>query len=210
MSSSEWPPEPRKLSTEEVQDAHIGLLEWELEERDNRHGIDTLTGVKKREKFEAELDQLLRSIRGEVPEHNRSGDEQIKEVSLIFIDLDGFKSVNDTLGHHAGDEVLKKVAGVLTSSVRDTDVVGRFGGDEFFIFLPRDTEAQAEIVANKIRANLENHPKLKELNVTGSIGVCSSDISTDLTELVHFADTAAKESKQGGKNRVTVYTPKSE
>ncbi len=205
----EFPRSRRELSKEEVQDAQIGLLEWELEERDERHGIDPLTGLKKREPFEKELDRVLGVIRarGEAKEY-RAGSEPIREASLLFIDLDGFKGVNDTLGHLEGDAVLKKVAGILTDSVREEDTVGRFGGDEFYILLPRTGEKGATVVANKIRTNIESDSRLGGVGVTASIGVCPVDASnaTDSKTLITHADEAALAAKRGGKNRVEVYS----
>ena len=203
----EFPRPKKELSKEEAQDAQIGLLEWELEERDAQHGVDHLTGLKTRKTFERELDRPLKLIRGEVLEH-RAGAEQIKEISLIFIDLDNFKRVNDILGHTAGDNALKKVAEILTGSVREADIVARFGGDEFYILLPRANEQIAMVVAEKVRANLDKNPKLKELGITASLGVCSVGASsaTNSETLIHHADLAAKKAKQEGKNRVEAYS----
>ena len=193
-SKSEQTPIPRKLSTEEVQNAQIGLLEWEIETL----GVDQLTGLRTRKFFENELDQSLKTIREKV-EEQRSGIEPLREASLIFIDLDKFKEVNDTFGHLAGDDVLKKVAEILVNSVRKSDVVARFGGDEFYILLPRASQEDAEVVADKIRTVLGDNAKLKSLGITASIGVSSvnESNSVDSKTLIERADAAMYADKQG-------------
>ena len=172
----EFPKSRRELSKEEVQDAQIGLLEWELEDREERYGLDHLTGLKTLKVFEQELERSLKMIRGEMEEH-RTGVEPLKEVSLVFIDLDHFKEVNDTLGHTAGDDVLKKAAEHMKSAVRGTDLLARYGGDEFIALLPNTSEKHAVIVAEKLRATLDSDPELKKLGVTASIGVSFTNTS---------------------------------
>ncbi|MFZ3044114.1 MAG: GGDEF domain-containing protein [Minisyncoccia bacterium] len=214
----EFPKPKRELPKEEVQDAQIGLLEWELEERDKQHaaeleeqdrmhGIDHLTGAMTRKAFEARLAKTLESIRGNGQnEEQRQGEKKIKEASLIFIDLDNFKPVNDTLGHLSGDQVLKKAASLLQGTLREEDILGRLGGDEFVVLLIDTDEKGATVAAEKLRAALDNDSDLKELNVTGSIGVCSSSASGAETseELIKNADDAAYAAKHGGKNQVKV------
>lgn len=165
---------------------------------------DFLTGVKNRAAFQNELNRVLGFVRREIDAHH-AGIEPIGEVSLIFIDLDNFGQVNKSIGHLAGDEVLKRAVGIIKNSIRETDTLGRFGGDEFYVLLPRANERTARERASRILANLQSDAKLQELSVGASIGVCSSTKSTDSTELVHFADEAARKAKQSGKNRVEVY-----
>jgi|SRR3989344_298081 len=203
----EFPKSRRELSKEEVQDAQIGLLEWELEDREERYGLDHLTGLKTLKVFEQELERSLKMIRGEMEEH-RTGVEPLKEVSLVFIDLDHFKEVNDTLGHTAGDDVLKKAAEHMKSAVRGTDLLARYGGDEFIALLPNTSEKHAVIVAEKLRATLDSDPELKKLGVTASIGVSFTNTSdaTDSKTLIERADAAAYAAKKAGRNRVEMYS----
>ncbi|MBU6388840.1 GGDEF domain-containing protein [Patescibacteria group bacterium] len=203
---AEWVPKAKELSTEEVQDAQIGLLEWELEERDKQQGIDHLTGASTRKVFEREFEQALKMIRGEV-EEKREGIEPLKEVSLISIDIDHFKQVNDTLGHPAGDEVLRRVAGLLLESVRETDTVARVGGEELMVLLPGADVSVAARHAEELRTKIaaltfSNYP---ELEVTASFGVISSQDSTDEKTLYNHVDKALYAAKRGGRNRVEVY-----
>lgn len=178
--------------------------------QDEQISTDPLTGLKNRRFFEKELDRALNVIgtRRKEGEH-RAGGEPLKELSLLFIDLDNFKQVNDTKGHLEGDGVLKEVAKVLISSVREADIVARFGGDEFYILLPRANERDAVVIANKILTNLKkNDSKLNELNITASIGVCFVDASNvvDSKTLINHADAAAYMAKNNGKDCVEVYT----
>jgi len=190
------PGRKRELSTEEVQDAQIGLLEWELEEREKRYGIESLTGLKRREVLESALEQLLKT-----GERRKVGD------SLILIDLDNFKQVNDTLGHKRGDEVLKRIANLLNGPTRSTDMLARYGGDEFMVLLPNTSEGDALGVAEKLRAILDADEELQKLKVTASLGVCSSAVSkaTDIATFIHHADMAMYDAKHGGKNHVAAY-----
>ena len=169
------------------------------------HGIDSLTELKRREIFESELKQSLKIARGEVDER-RMNAESLKEVSLIFMDIDNFKSINDTYGHSAGDEVLRKVSALLTSSVRGSDTVARWGGEEFAVLLRGASVSIAESEAENLRAKIEQltfdtYPK----HVTASFGVVSSESSQDDQVLCERADKAMYAAKQDGRNRVKVY-----
>ncbi len=194
------------LKQNQEQDLVIGLHEWNDEVREAEGGTDPLTQLNTRAVFDRELKRALEFIRGEVPEHHRAAGERIQEVCVLFIDLDNFKEVNDSFGHLVGDEALKTVAKVLTHSVRDTDVVSRFGGDEFYILLPRINEKDAEAMGNKILESIGSNPILRQFNIGASIGVSSSRRSTDPVALVHLADLAALDAKGAGKNRVSVST----
>ena len=182
------------------------LLEWHIEYLEEQHGIDSLTGAKNRKTFERELDQALKMVRGEINE-KRKGAEPLKEISIISIDIDNFKMVNDTLGHPAGDEVLRSIAKLLTASVRETDTVARFGGEELMILMQEAGEGDATHEAEKLREKIEqmtfrDYPELK---VTASLGVISSKSSTDSKILCEMVDKALYAAKRAGRNRVEVY-----
>ena len=183
------------------QDAQIGLLEWEMEEREKQRGIDHLTGARRREVLVDMLDQSLKRIHEE-GEHRKEG------ISLIFIDLDRFKQVNDTHGHLEGDKVLKRVAELFKNSIRATDMLARYGGDEFAVLLPDTGEERAVIIAEKLRTVLVNDSEISGFGVTASIGVCSSGVSTatDSEDFIGHADKALYLAKRTGGNRVEVYT----
>jgi diguanylate cyclase (GGDEF)-like protein len=200
-------PSFRKLTKEEELDGEVGLLQWELEEQRHRHleetGVDGLTGLRDRTYFYETLTKFL-NPRGK---GKRSGEEDMpRECALLYIDLDNFKQVNDTKGHDAGDEVLKRVAKLMQGVVRSADVVARLGGDEFAIFLPRAGEAVARTAGEKILRQLSEDESLRSLGIGMSIGVSVSGGADGATpeELVKWADEAMYVSKREGKNRLTV------
>ncbi len=144
---------------------------------------DPLTDLPNRRALEMALErEVARVERGEEP------------FSLVLLDLDDFKKVNDTQGHHAGDRLLKEVAQYLIAHVRQGDLVGRWGGEEFALLLPRTGEEEAMRVAERLRAGLSR------LGVTGSFGL--SVYQGDLQDLFQRADKALYRAKEQGKNRV--------
>jgi diguanylate cyclase (GGDEF)-like protein len=130
------------------------------------------------------------------------------ELSLVILDLDDFKRVNDTYGHLQGDEVLRTVARILTSEPRAIDEAARYGGEEFVIALPETAMAGAVEIAERVRTRLESQPVAMvegegTLHVTASFGVATMPASaTDVRELFRVADEALYEAKRDGKNRV--------
>jgi diguanylate cyclase (GGDEF)-like protein/PAS domain S-box-containing protein len=125
--------------------------------------------------------------------------------ALIMIDVDNFKSFNDTFGHPAGDTVLKSVSEIIMKSIRDSDSVARYGGEEFVIILPQSTANDAAFVAERCRANIENHSWALR-RITASFGVSVYDPQCPIKgeELVDKADQALYMSKSNGRNRVTL------
>jgi diguanylate cyclase (GGDEF)-like protein len=126
--------------------------------------------------------------------------------SLILIDADHFKRVNDEYGHGAGDLALRRIADVCQSAVRDSDVVGRFGGEEFIIVLPHTDTTAAAVVAERIRATMDNQAILSQdraINVTLSLGVAEVGPDADTFDsLLKAADQALYAAKDAGRNRV--------
>ncbi len=127
-------------------------------------------------------------------------------LSMIMLDLDYFKEVNDSYGHHAGDKVLKTVADLLKRNCRETDIISRFGGEEFLLILP-DTDLEGAINnADKIRRALEQnvyHSPQGDFHVTASMGVTQwGDAETDITKVLRWVDAALYEAKKAGRNTV--------
>jgi len=148
------------------------------------------------------LNQVLRR---ETKRASRSG----RPLSLLFIDLDGFKSVNDTHGHLAGSRALVEAASVIRASARETDVVARFGGDEFAVVLPDTGGDGAMAVGDRVRERIAAHRFLQaeglSIALTVSVGVATlPDVSISADGLIHAADDAMYWVKDRGKNGIHV------
>lgn len=132
-------------------------------------------------------------------------------MAVVLIDIDYFKKVNDTYGHLVGDDVLRHIAKTISGILRSSDVLGRYGGEEFCAFLPNTTESDALGLAERIRAGIESTPIQLSLGVTlkttVSIGVADSvRAGYDFKGLLATADSAMYGAKNGGRNRVMSYT----
>ncbi len=126
-----------------------------------------------------------------------------EQLSLLFLDLDNFKEINDKLGHMQGDEVLKDVAQILQKHTRKSDIVGRFGGEEFIVIY-NDTDAKSAVKkAEDIRKSVEKLSQKYQMPITVSIGVTQKRVADETTSILERADEALYFSKRGGKNRVT-------
>ena len=173
----------------------------ELQERTWRQAnYDALTGVPNRLMF---LDRLQQSLEHADREENR--------VALLFIDLDHFKEINDTLGHEAGDALLRDVAKRLNDILRKTDTLARIGGDEFTVILPRVVNPQnVEIVVDRISKSLCTPFELPggTRQISGSIGVAFyPDDGDDIVNVMKNADVAMYRSKEKGRNTFSYFTP---
>jgi len=134
-------------------------------------------------------------------------DRQGHTVSVLMMDVDHFKSYNDSFGHPAGDDVLRRVAEIIRETVRGCDVAGRYGGEEFLVILPETTTSGAFMLAERIRHAIESF-EWPNRQVTASFGVCTRHADESDEALLMLADEALYESKGGGRNRVTAWKPK--
>jgi len=126
-----------------------------------------------------------------------------RPLSVIMLDIDNFKRVNDTFGHRVGDEVIQSVAHAIIANTRKSDVVGRYGGEEFLILLPETDLSAAKVVAEKIRSTVAQlRFETKELAITISAGVAQAQKDESYEALVNKADTNLYQAKRSGKNRV--------
>ncbi|MBI3875595.1 MAG: diguanylate cyclase [Verrucomicrobia bacterium] len=153
---------------------------------------DGLTGLMNHRAFKERLaEEFQRAARYQLP------------FAMLLLDVDYFKSFNDTFGHPAGDEVLREVSRLIHTNIRDTDFAARYGGEEFVVLTPFTQRADALALAERVRAAIAGAP-WKQRPVTASIGVACLDAKTKtFGELISAADAALYQSKQAGRNRVT-------
>lgn len=150
---------------------------------------------------------LSQVLRRETKRASRNG----RPLSLLFIDLDGFKSVNDNHGHLCGSKALVEAADVIRASARETDMIARYGGDEFALLLPDTGSDGAVAVGERIRERVAAHTFLEsdglQIRLTASVGVATlPDVATTVEELVRAADMAMYHVKYAGKNGIEVAT----
>jgi diguanylate cyclase (GGDEF)-like protein len=160
---------------------------------------DDLTGLFNRRHFEHSLSEALSD------EHDRG-----RPTSLVYFDLDAFKSINDSFGHGAGDQVLREFAGLLCTQIREGDIACRTGGEEFCVVLPRTSRAQAERLAQRVVGAVRAARLGPRGDLTVSAGVATSPRSgEDREQLVRQADDHLLRAKRGGRDRVVVGEPRS-
>ena len=181
----------------------IAILIYALRHYHAQHSVhkteamtDTLTGLGNRRMLEEKLPELFQEAR-----------RKHSSLGVLFIDLDGFKAVNDTLGHQRGDELLQSIADELQQSLRENDLVIRFGGDEFVLVIP---SANQDILQRIARNTLQLCSiRLEDnIHVSASIGISHyPSNTTHMHELVELADQAMYQAKQQGKQCVRFYKP---
>lgn len=129
--------------------------------------------------------------------------------SILLIDYDFFKKVNDTYGHDTGDEVLKTLSKTISLSIRKNDIFGRYGGEEFLLICPNTNKDEAFLLAEKIRKNVNKKVMINENEIfmSISIGLCEDlkDKDLSLTNLISNADNALYKAKESGRNQVSIY-----
>lgn len=190
------------------------LLKTEIEERKRieaelREKTVQLEELNKQLEASAVTDHLTqiynrlyfdKAIEREIARYKRYGNS----LSLILFDIDHFKHVNDSLGHHAGDRVLQTMAILVKQSLRKSDVFARWGGEEFIILLPESNVLQGLLVAEKLREKIATSTILEERKITCSFGVTEFRTDESYESFAKRADTALYEAKNTGRNR-TVY-----
>ena len=154
---------------------------------------DGLTGIKTRRFF-------WEALSAEWKRASRSG----RPFSVVLIDLDKFKEVNDTMGHFEGDLVLARVGRLLEQKSRQSNVVARYGGDEFIVLMPETGAEQAQVLAERLRQWLASDPMLSEHHITGSFGVASFPMhGFSIEDIIRVADAGMYVSKRSGGNSVS-------
>jgi two-component system cell cycle response regulator len=160
--------------------------------------IDSLTGLMNRRAF-------IPALEGELVRIDRYGGR----LSVLLVDIDHFKLINDNRGHASGDAVLSAVGRMLRSHMREVDVTGRWGGEEFVVTLPETDAEGARLAAERLRAGFEalvvRDGRGDRINVTASIGVSTYQRGDTAGALVDRADRAMYQAKSNGRNRVSIY-----
>ena len=161
--------------------------------------LDALTNLNNRRQFETRLSQETAIAK-----------RQNNPLCAMMVDIDFFKSVNDTYGHAAGDEVLRQVASIIKEHLRESDIPSRYGGEEFAVLLPYTHLEEAKIVGERLRKSVEDTPitiyqetdEQKDIKVTISMGLAEFDYSETGEVLFERADKALYEAKKNGRNQV--------
>jgi len=162
---------------------------------------DTLTNLYNRRYFEERFEvETQKAFFSDTP------------LSLVMVDIDHFKKINDTLGHTEGDKVLKEISNLLKNSVRKKDTVARYGGEEFILILPDAGLEESLMIAERIRRLVENTTfeiAQAQIHLTVSLGIANfpSHRVRSKEDLIKMADQALYEAKRGGRNRVCIYNP---
>lgn len=176
-----------------IASSSLQRLYGELERRSTHDG---LTGALNRAAFDERLSVECKST-----------DRHKRPMSLLMVDIDFFKRVNDNYGHQTGDQVLQAVVRLLNETIRPADVVARYGGEEFIVILPKTDEDSAMAMAGRLRRTIDDHsfacPAGEDLRITVSIG-CASRRPNGMApeDIVKAADTALFRAKETGRNRV--------
>ena len=160
---------------------------------------DKLTGVFNRHVFDAIFEQV-----------NKNANRQKHSVSFAMLDIDHFKNINDTYGHNAGDQTLKSIVSILNDRLRDSDTVCRWGGEEFVIILPDCDLQRAKHICEEIRKAIERRTVIHDkhdIRLTASFGVAEMQRNEDALTLIKRIDNALYESKQKGRNKVSIHIP---
>jgi diguanylate cyclase (GGDEF)-like protein len=147
---------------------------------------DTLTGVNNRESSREIFDNLL---------------AKNNTLSLLFIDIDFFKKINDTYGHNVGDEILVQFSKIILETVDDSNILIRWGGEEFLLLCPNYTLEQAKLVAERVRLTIEQSLWVENIKLTASFGVAEKH-QLSISELISKADQALYQAKENGRNQV--------
>jgi diguanylate cyclase (GGDEF)-like protein len=158
---------------------------------------DSLTGLINRREFERRIERVLHLSK-----------TQPQENTLLYLDLDQFKIVNDTCGHVAGDELLRQLSSVMLKKLRQTDTLARLGGDEFGVLLESCSTTTALKIAEAIRLTVSEFHfvwKDKSFSVGVTIGMATFDNNATLIDVLQMADSACYIAKEKGRNRIQIY-----
>ena len=172
----------------------VARIQTSLKREQDLSRIDALTGLLSRRAFHEQSEVALRLCH----RHRRP-------LTLVYIDLDNFKQINDTLGHKTGDSVLISTAQKFRTALRSSDLVGRLGGDEFAVLLPETHAEEAQNILNKVRKTLLDNPLPGIPHVTASMGAVTYAVApAELSVSLQAADALMYEVKKTGKNNIVL------
>lgn len=157
---------------------------------------DALTGIGNRR-------MLMESLKAETARADRLE----RPLTIVLIDVDRFKSVNDLYGHEAGDKALVRIAGAIRSGVRDYDLCGRWGGEEFMVIMPELTAAEGAVVVERMRqaiAAIELEADGEPVRISASFGIAERRTGERISDTINRADTALFDAKRNGRNRYEI------
>ena len=156
---------------------------------------DELTGLFNRRRISDEMEKLI------------AISERYNSIfSIAMIDIDHFKKINDTYGHNTGDEILRELAGLIKSKLRTSDLVGRWGGEEFILILPNTTPEDSGILLSRLQKDISNHSFCNGIKIAFSAGICGFLSGTSLNQLIDCADRALYNAKENGRNRTEIFS----
>ena len=159
-----------------------------------------LTEVAKRDALTGVLNR--HGLRDELARAAERGDERFFPVSIVFVDIDHFKRINDEHGHAVGDQVITQIADVICGAVQRDDLCARWGGEEFLLIFPGTKVADARAIAERLRRSLHQNDWPRGMHVTGSFGVAQASAGEDLVDGIRRADEAMYSAKSQGRDRV--------
>ncbi len=196
------------MAAQKNNEIYIQKLKQRIVVLEGQLRTDELTRVLNRRGLMEYLDTIVNEVRFQLKHPERRRFLLIKSFSLVFVDLDYFKKINDTYGHQMGDQVLRQVTALIQDELRGVDIVGRYGGEEIIIGLVGADEQAASQIADSIRqkiSKLEFRHEDEVFQVTASFGVASLSNDTSLKEVIARADQAVYRAKNLGRNRVVSY-----
>ncbi len=169
------------------------------EDANRRARTDSMTGLVNHRTFYDELDREVHRVR-----------RYETDLTLIMVDMDNLKKINDNYGHRAGDAVILHVSQQIQNCIRHSDIAARYGGDEFAVILPNTGLPEALTVAERLGATVSEKPvkfEKQDINVSVSVGMGQFRTNSSLEQFMNEADAALFEAKNSGKNRIQVFEP---